>query len=549
MTFILAPEWSHMAVATAGAFLLGWLLCWGMDRLFMKEVVDDRIAGIALSCAVAFVVIMFWATVVLTWLVRSDPYIGGRPIVIPPFPYAVSLILGLAAVGVLRTILYGREYEEGEEELVFDPDIYDQAQYDEEVLAWDEQHRHKNYFSRHWAGHLSLPVSFWINGALLSALIAAAVEAAGDRIRDNGGTLRGLAVVALAYAAFSALFWVWSAVGIWRSAYWHRRRGGTPGWGLGARILVVLFALVVLARSGDIALRTRELGTLAAGGDVIGPVAEMKASADGRDLSLRGNLAAGSAERFEAMLEAGPGLRRVLLSSSRGRYFEAERIAALIRGRGLDTRVEDVCLAPCTDLLLAGRERTAPERARIGFHQPNFPADDGYGLRKAVERTRADWLAAGVKPEFVERVLITPAQAMWFPDPAELVEANVLTGSDVFVTKGGERRRETAAEMRLRRNMAATAERINATLPRRLSEDTTILRVSASGTTLTHHYRLDADAIDAAGTRQGIGRQLRRQVCADVNMALAIREGARFVHSYSDRRGRHAVDIVIDACP
>lgn len=549
MGYIFAPEWSHMAVATAGAFILGYLLCWGMDKLFLKEAVDDRIAGIALSCGVAFVVIMFWATVGLTWLVRSDPFIAGRPIVVPPFPYAVSLIFGLAMVGVIRTILYGREYEEGGEELVFDPDIYDQAQYDEEVLAWDERHRHKNYPRRHWAGHLSLPVSFWINGALLSALIAAAVEYVGNRIRDNGGTLRGLAIIALAYAAFSAVFWVWSAVGIWRSAYWHRRRGGTPGWGLAARILVVLFALLILGRSGDIAFRTRELGTLAAGGDMIGPIAEMKLSGDGSDLSLRGNLAAGSAERFEALLEASPGVRRVVLSSPRGRVFEAERMAALIRERGLDTRVEDVCLSPCTDLLMAGRERTAPEQARIGFHQPNFPADDGYGMRKAVNRTRADYLAAGVKRDFVERVLATPPQAMWFPDPVQLVEANVLTGSDVFVAKSGQRRRETAVEMRLRRNIAATAERINATTPRRLSAETTIVRASASGTTLTHHYRIDADVIDVAGTRRGIGQMLRREICSDVEMVTAIREGARFVHSYSDRRGRHALDIAITECP
>src|ERR1043165_5209295 len=173
MSFILAPEWSHMVVAAAGGFLLGYLLCWAMDKLFLKELVDDRIAGIALSCGVAFLVIMFWATVILTWLVWSDPYIVGRPIVVPPFPYAVSLVFGLALVGIVRTILYGRDYEAGDEELVFDPDIYDQAQYDEEVLAWDERHRHKNYLRRHWAGHLSLPVSFWINAALLSALIAA----------------------------------------------------------------------------------------------------------------------------------------------------------------------------------------------------------------------------------------------------------------------------------------------------------------------------------------------------------------------------------------
>ncbi|HEX8263114.1 MAG TPA: hypothetical protein VF547_09600 [Allosphingosinicella sp.] len=549
MRYILAPEWSHLAAATAAAFVLGYLLCWIMDRLFLKELVDDRIAGIALSCCLAFVVIMAWGTIVLTGLAWSDPIIYGRPIVIPPFPYAVSLILGLAGVGILRTILHGREYAEGEEELVFDEDLYDQAQYDEEVLAFDERHAHKDYFRRHWAGHLLLPVTFWVNFVLVAVLIAAAVEYVGNRLRDNGGTLRGLAIIALAYGVFSIIFWAWSSVGIWRSAYWHRRRGGTPGWGLAARILVVVGGLVILVRSGDIALRTRELGTLAAGGDVIGPVAEMKVSGDGRDLSVRGSLAAGSAERFEALLAANPDVRRVVLHSPQGRYFEAERMAALVRSRGLDTRVDDVCLSPCTDLLVAGRERTAPEQARIGFHQPSFPADDGYGMRKAVERLRADYLAAGVKREFVDRVLATPPPTLWFPDPVELVEANLLTGSDVFVTKNGARRRENAVEMRLRRNIAATAERINATLPRRLSADTTLLRVSASGTTLTHHYRIDAEKIDAAGTRIGLGQQLRRQMCADVDMALAIREGARFVHSYSDRRGRHAVDIAVTQCP
>jgi len=86
-------------------------------------------------------------------------------------------------------------------------------------------------------------------------------------------------------------------------------------------------------------------------------------------------------------------------------------------------------------------------------------------------------------------------------------------------------------------------------MPRRLSAETTLVRVSASGTTLTHHYRVEADRIDVAGTRRGIGQQLRREICSDVEMVTAIREGARFVHSYSDRRGRHALDIAITECP
>lgn len=549
MRYILAPEWSHLGAATAAAFVLGYLLCWAMDRLFLKRLVDDRIAGIAFGCGLAFLVIMAAATVGLTWLVRSDPYIVGNPIVIPPFPYAVSIIFGLAAVGVIRTILYGRDYEQGEDQLVFDEDIYDQAQYDEEVLAWDEKHGHKNYFQRHWAGHLSLPVSYWVNSALLSALIAAAVEYAARRISDSGGSLSGLAAIALSYIAFSVLFWVWSSVGIWRSAYWHRRRGGTPGWGLAARVMVVLSAVAILFRSGDLALQTTELGTLATGRDSIGAIAEMKMSADGSELAVRGNLANGAAARFEAVLAKSPAVRRVALTSPGGRMLEAERMAAAIRERRLDTRVEGYCMSACTSLLLAGRERTAPEQARVGFHQPSFPGMDAYEMRDAIERTRAEYLAAGVSPAFVARALMTPAQGMWFPQPDELIEAKVLTGSTVYVVEGNERRRETVAEMRLRRQMAASAARINASAPVRVAEGITMERASASGSTLTQHYRVTLEGVDIAGSRQRLNRNLRSDICSDVIMALAVSQGARFVHSYVDARGRPMLDVAVTRCP
>jgi hypothetical protein len=419
------------------------------------------------------------------------------------------------------------------------------------VLAWDEKHGHKNYFQRHWAGHLSLPLSYWVNSALLSALIAAAVEFLAGRIRDQGGTLSGLAIVALAYAAFSILFWVWSSVGIWRSAYWHRRRGGTPGWGLAARVMVVLSAAAILFRSGDIALQTAELGTLAAGRDSIGEIAAMKVSKDGSELAVSGNLANGAAARFESLLAASPGVRTIVLTSLGGRMLEAERMAASIRKRRLDTRVEQYCMSACTSLLLAGLERTAPEQARIGFHQPSFPGTDAYEMRDAIERTRAEYLAAGVSPAFVDRALVTPAQDMWFPQPDELIEAKVLTGSPVMVeAPGGGSRRETLVEMRLRRQMAAEAAGVNSSGPQRIGPITILERASASGTTLTFHYRLETEEtfFSGAGRRQ-LEQNLRRQACGNVEMALAIRDGASFVHSYSNSRGRRVAEVAITHCP
>lgn len=171
-------------------------------------------------------------------------------------------------------------------------------------------------------------------------------------------------------------------------------------------------------------------------------------------------------------------------------------------------------------------------------------------MREAIERTRADYLAAGVSAAFVSRALATPAHSMWFPQPDELVEANVLTGSPVMVaTAGGGSRRETLAEMRLRRNFAETAARMNESGPERIGPITTRERTSASGTTFTFHYRLETDAsFDRAGRRQ-LERNLRRLACSNVDMALALRDGGRFVHSYRDRRGRPLVDVAITQCP
>ncbi|HEX6376783.1 MAG TPA: hypothetical protein VFZ91_13815 [Allosphingosinicella sp.] len=548
MNYLYEPDFIQLAATAAAAIPVGYALTWGMDALFLKRLIDDRIAGIALGCGLAFLLFMAAATTFLTWYAGSNPFEYG-PIVIPHIGFAISFILGLFAVGTIRIILYGREYEQGDDELVFDPDIYDQSQYDAEVLAWDEKNLGKNYMQRHWAGHLSLPVSYWVNGALLSALILAAVEYLIRRLAEGGGSLRGIAIVALVYLVFSAILWVWSSVGIWRSAYWHRRRGGTPGWGLAARTLVVLSLIVTLFRSGDLALQATELGTLARGRDSIGEIARMTVSKDGRQLLVRGNLAAGAAARFESVLGKSPSVKEVVLTSPGGRMLEAERMAALIRGRGLDTRVHDHCMSACTSLLLAGRTRSAPETARIGFHQPSFPGLSSYALRDAIERTRAEYLAAGLDERFVWRALATPAQSMWFPSPEQLVEAKVLTGSDVFVMdEGGARRRETLGEMRVRRQMQTIAARINARGPLRVNHITTMERASASGTTLTEHYRVETDRLDVAGSRANLTRSYRQEICSNVESALMVRDGGRFVLSYKDGRGRPVFDITVSRC-
>lgn len=425
------PGYGQLAAAFAVAVVFAYLLAWAMDLLVFRRLRSDRVAGIALSCALAFVLLMAGTTFILTW---NSPFFH-RPIIVPPFSFAICFVLGAALAAAIRMRVEAAEYERGDYEEVFD--AYDSNAHDWEVVEWDDRNSGKSYIRRHWVGHLSLPVSYWVNGALLSALILVAAETLTVRIEEGGGSLRTIALVALLYLGLYAALSVWASVGIWRSAYWHRRRGGAAGWGFAARALVVLSLVATAFRSGDIALQAAELGTLATGKDSLGEMAGVTVQARGTELLLKGTLSAGTAERFRKVLEESPRIRTLVLNSPGGRGLEGDRIAALVRERGLDTRVEVECMSACTTILVAGRERSAAEDARIGFHQPSFPGASAHEMREATQEMARDYVEAGVEPYFVYHALATPAESMWIPSHDELVAANVLNADELIVVGGG----------------------------------------------------------------------------------------------------------------
>ena len=538
-------DFPHLAAATLAAIVLGYLLSWGMDRLFLKRLIADRIAGIVLSCAIVFLLLMAATSLYLT-LTLPDYVVPA--IVVPPLGYAISFLIGLAVAGALRMRAYGKEYEAGDEQMVFEPDPNDLSIYDEELNAWDDKYAGRNYFSRHWAGHLSLPVSYWVNGALLSALILAGTRYLTEKITSGSGSLQSLAIVVLVYLCVSALLWVWSSVGVWRSAHWHRRRGGAPGWGFAARALIVLTFVTTLLRSQDIVLQVAEFGQLAAGRDPVGEIADMKVSKGGRELVLDGAIAAGAAQRFETMLHAHPRVDTLVLTSPGGRILEAERIAAMVRARRLRTQVDAVCMSACTNILLAGEERTAEERARIGFHAPSFPGFNAAELREGVAEMRKAYLAAGVRPEFVQRALTTPAESMWFPSHYELETAGVLTGAEIVVRgRGGPATAFDPAGVQ--RELEEAAAQLNASAPTMLDEYTRFDRAAASGLTLTRSYTVLAEEVNLAVAKPMMTKALRDEACGRPETAGRIRAGVRFIHAYRSSNGEPLFAVEVASCP
>ncbi len=152
-------------------------------------------------------------------------------------------------------------------------------------------------------------------------------------------------------------------------------------------------------------------------------------------LVLIGAFGIGSAVQVAAVLAKAPAVRRIELDSNGGLLVEAEKIAQLIRDRGLDTVAAGDCLSACTHVLLAGMHRTATRRARIGFHRPFVLADTTQVPDAAspypVIIARGFYERAHVPAAFIDRVFATPSSTMWYPKRAELLENHILTATAV----------------------------------------------------------------------------------------------------------------------
>ena len=248
---------------------------------------------------------------------------------------------------------------------------FDSFDPDGELLAAEEQDD-GSYWGRHWRGHLPLAQTYWLNGFLTNMVIAG-LGLAFMALEHTGRSLRLISVGFLLYVMLALIARGWSLVGRWRSAGRHAARGGTPGWGTVARVMVVFGLLATLGQMPSLALQAKEYGLIAVGRDPMGPLAAITLDESGKSLEVKGPLSAGVADRFEEVLNSAPGTRTIMLDSDGGRIFEALRMAELIRARGLDTRVERNCASACTLILLAGKDRSAHRFAQIGFHQPDFP--------------------------------------------------------------------------------------------------------------------------------------------------------------------------------
>lgn len=290
-----------------------------------------------------------------------------------------------------------------------------------------------NLVARHWRGELPLGWAYWgiaVLGNVAAAIVTAAIGLALGADDGFNPYLIFAAVVATWVAI--AIIVAWQITGTWRSASRHaaRRReiGKRAGWAVAAKIGLVLGVLNVtgqFVRTG--VPQFTELYKMAFLGDPEMPDFAFRVMRNGTEIELTGGFKFGLTNSFAEALAAAPGIRTVHLHSSGGRLGEAEKLATIIRERGLATYVAAGCASACTLAYSAGRERWIAPAGQLGFHGPAFPGMTRRELAGSVRDWKKQFLKAGFDAAFVDRALAVPNTDLWKPTLAELTAARVVT--------------------------------------------------------------------------------------------------------------------------
>jgi len=389
-----------------------------------------------------------------------------------------------------------------------------------------------NFISDHWAGRYSLPRSYWINGVLIAGIGGALVIAFISHTAAWGVSLQLSAVISIAAFALSVVIWVWSAVGIWRSARYHTEKGGSGTWSTLARIAVILGAFATFSQLIQSMPALIETASLATNNDTLGEPASVSVK-DGT-ITLYGPFSLGTAEKFEMALESNPQVKLLQLSSTGGRIAEAQMLADLIRRRGLDVETIGECSSACTVALLAGANRSRSKKW-IGFHQPSFP---GAGPREKAQmenELRNIYLQAGLPNGFVEKALTSSPQAMWYPNDMELFEAGVLNH---------------VLPKRITNDFRAIAYHENKEAPFAVDELTELSSVEASEDTLTRRYRIAANGreFDVSAAQASIRASVAEKLCSEAMVPQFMESGAKYRFVYRDSANVEFIDFTIARC-
>lgn len=283
------------------------------------------------------------------------------------------------------------------------------------------------YVLRHWRGELPLPVSYWVNVIVVTAVLTIALRIVPwDTFVTKSTKLCSTAVIALWVLLVIAT--IWQFVGVWRSAKNYLSQGKSRLWGNLGKIVVVLGVIIAVINFVSTGIpQMIEYAKIATGNDPVGTY-QLRVLRDATELEIAGAIVFGLTDDVRRTLDAHPTIAIIHLNSEGGRVSEARNLRDLIGSKGLTTFTASGCFSACTLAYAGGKERLIAKDANLGFHQYSFPGAKARDFLSEYEKDKQDWLSRGFANDFVNRAFSTPNNEMWKPTHRELFLAGFVTG-------------------------------------------------------------------------------------------------------------------------
>ncbi len=283
----------------------------------------------------------------------------------------------------------------------------------------------RNYIARHWRGELSLARSFWVNQMLLSLAFLLAMSPLSFLLVRHPPGPQGLLIMALLFLSFTLAVATWACVGVWRSAARHEQRSGKHVWVNLVRVLVIVGFIDVGNSMLELAPALKSVMLLAINPTTLGSYQITVLSET--ELEFKGGFAPGSLAALEQALTDNPTVDTLHLDTGGGGLFgEAWAIGMLIEEKGLITYTNADCLSACTLAFTAGKERLLGESGRLGFSAAALFGST-HKSSELLTQYRDALLRHGASKAFVDKVLDTGSEDVWYPDTTELKRNRVIT--------------------------------------------------------------------------------------------------------------------------
>ena len=217
---------------------------------------------------------------------------------------------------------------------------------------------------------------------------------------------------------------IWQLVGVWRASSAAKEPGRSWLTRWFARSISAVTALIGLAMVTAAPGGMASLHEAATDQDEIGRQGH-SVEADEQTLQLSGYMSWGLLDQVNNAFAQNPGINTVVMNSPGGHIQVGTRLYKLFRARGVTTVAEGLCGSACTIAFIGGKERILNKGAKLGFHSA---AGSGQVLVEAAnQKLISTFREFGAGDAFIERMLATPPEDVWYPDRKQLLATGIVT--------------------------------------------------------------------------------------------------------------------------